>query len=1282
MPPPGAQAGTLLNDRFRLGPELGRGGMAIVYRAHDERLDRDVALKLVRQPDLTPDDRRHLLREARMAARLNHPNIVAVHDAGEIDGRPFLVMELVEGTSAFHRPPATLEETVAIAGQLCEALAHAHAQGIVHRDLKPENVLRTDVDAVKLTDFGLALSLASRITSEGLIAGTVFYLAPEQARGGAVDGRADLYALGIMLYEWTTGGLPFTGDDALAVITQHLYAPLVPPRVRNPCVPPALDRLIVDLLGKAPDDRPGSAEVVLEILRSPSLWKPDAVGSEAPILEAIRRGRMVAREPELGQVRALWAGAPSAGSQLLLVRGEAGIGKTRLVRELVTLARVSKGVVLQAWNDDRPAQPYAAFRQILRRLLDESSDVIGTCPEAVVADLLALLPELQARHPKIEPRPSLDSAADQHHLFESVAVCLTLVSQAAPVLVVIEDAQWADSGTLLLLRYLVQQTRTRPVLFVLTYRTAETAESPELDAALAAFRREAVGTTLTLERLEASGTLQMLQALLGESVPNELVDGIQQATEGNPLYIEEVCKGLVESGRLVRRDGDWRLVDRRAVPVPGSLRVAVEERLRRLPDETQRALEIAAVCGPVFEPAMIAGLTGVDRGAASDALAAAERAEIIRPLPDGAEPRCAFTHALIAAAVVEHLAPQRRRALHAGVAAALEAQHPDDHEALAFHFREAGDSDKAVEHLVRAGDRAKALHACREAIESYQAAIDLQGQAGNRRAQACTLLKLGLACSTDFQFDAARKAYALAFDLWEAALELEPPGLPPELPVTLRYAVCEPLSLDPGRAGDDLTAFVIGQLMEGLVELDEAWGIVPSLASRWTVTSDGRGYTFHLRPGWRWSDGRPLTAHDFEYAWKRNLALAAESPAALLLYVLRGARAYAEGSGPAEAVGVRALDDRTLEARLDRPAGYFPQLLTHPVTFPLPQWVVEGERQPWTAPGTFVCNGAWLLEAWEPGKHMAFTRNPSYRGLSRGNAARIEAPIVEDHLALLPAFEAGELDGISLLRARPMHVAGLRTRYRRRLTMTPYPSTFYLSFNCSRPPFNDLAARQAFVQAIDRVGLLARVDIRQPPPGGFLPPGMPGHNPALGPAPDPVRARQWLAEAGYPEGRGFPEVEIAYTAGPGEDPVTSHLARGWWEVLGVEATPVGLPWDEFLRRRDSDPPALSVSGWSADYPDPDNLLRVLFHSREGLNAIRWQNADFDALSEQAAAAMDRKVRLDLYARADRMLVEEQAAVAPLWYGENGQLLQPYVRVPRVPARMLKLKDVVIRQAEE
>ena len=1276
-----AEPGTLLNARFRLGPELGRGGMAIVYRAHDELLDRDVALKLVLKPDLTPEDRQHLLREARMAARLNHPNIVTVHDAGEIDGQPFIVMELVEGTSAFQQPPTTLQESIAIACQLCQALAHAHAQGIIHRDLKPENVLRADGGAVKLTDFGLAFSLASRITSEGLIVGTVFYLAPEQAQGKGLDGRADLYALGVMLYEWVTGALPFTADDPLAVITQHLYAPVVPPRVKNPGIPPALDRLIVALLGKLPDERPASAAEVLDSLHSPDLWETGAAETDVPILERIGRGRMAGREAELRQARGLWARAQAAGSQLLVISGEAGIGKTRMVRELVTQAKVSKAIVLQGWNDNLPAQPFAAFRQILRSALEDLQASIRGCPEFVIADLLALMPEFHTRFPEVEPQASIESAADQHRLFESMAVCLSLLSEAAPILLVIEDAQWADSGTLFLLRYLVQQTRERPVLFVLTHRPVGPSDAPALHTVLRDFQREGVANPLTLDRLDQAGTYAMLQSLFGEAVSPELINDIYRTTEGNPFFVEEVCKGLAEVGRLVQRDGGWQLADRRGISIPVSLRAAIQERLRVMPAEAQEALEVAAVCGPVFEPEVVRRLSGLDWTAAGDALEAAERAEIVRPLPDGGEPHYAFTHALIPAAMIEAMQPLRRRTLHGRVAEALEAIRPDEYESLAFHFREAGQGGKAVQYLVRAGDRAQALYACQEAIDCFAAAIEFQSQAGQSEGAARTLLKLGLAYSADFQFDKARQAYERAFDLWETAWESQPPAGPIEPPLTLRYAVCEPLSLDPARAGDDITAFILGQLMEGLVELDEAWGIVPSLAARWTVSGDGRRYTFHLRPAWRWSDGQPVTAHDFEYAWKRNLGRTAESPAALLLYVIQGAQAYAEGRGPEEAVGVRALDDRTLEIRLERPASYFPQLLTHPVTFPLPQWVVEGQRQPWTAVETYVCNGPFQLEAWEPGKRMVFTRNPYYRGLWRGNARRVEAPIVGDYDVLLEAFDGGDLDGISLLRTRPARASSLRSRYRQRLHAMPYLSTLYLAFDCERPPFDSLAVRKAFVHAVDRQGLLGRLDIRQPAPGGFLPPGMPGHSPDIGLPHDPERARRLLAEGGYPQGRGFPELEFLYTGDPGEDPTASYLTRVWSEVLGLRVKPVGVAWEEFMRRRDNDPPAISVSGWSADYPDPDNMLRVLFHSREGVNAIRWQHASFDSLTERAAATADRKTRLELYQRADRILVVDEAAVVPLWYGEGRQLLQPYVRVPRTPPSMLRLKDVAIDKRE-
>jgi serine/threonine protein kinase len=375
------EPGALLNGRYRLQTELGRGGMAVVYRGRDELLERDVAVKVVGKPELTAQDRERLLHEARLAGRLNHPHIVAIYDAGQVDEIPYIVMELVEGRSAQEMKPANLDETVAVAAQLCQALAHAHQQGIVHRDLKPENILRTADGAVKLTDFGLALSVASRISRDGILVGTVYYLAPEQVQGLDLDGRTDLYALGVLLYEWTTGVLPFTADEALAVITQHLYAPVIAPRAKDPSLPAALDRLIVRLLNKSPEDRPASAGEVLEILSLPEVHQPASPGDiEIPILERIGRGRMAGREQVLLQARSLWSRVLAGGSQTLLIRGEAGIGKTRLVRELIAQAEVSKAHVLQGWNVAQPVQPFGAIRQILRTAFQDLADSITRCP--------------------------------------------------------------------------------------------------------------------------------------------------------------------------------------------------------------------------------------------------------------------------------------------------------------------------------------------------------------------------------------------------------------------------------------------------------------------------------------------------------------------------------------------------------------------------------------------------------------------------------------------------------------------------------------------------------------------------------------------------------------------------------------------------------------------------------------------------------------------------------------------------------------------------------------
>ena len=267
--------GVHLKERYRIDEEIGKGGMGVTYRAFDTTLQRNVALKVLSEAHLSAEGKTRLLREAQAVAKLNHPNIVSVYDVSELDDTAFIVMEYIEGVSLHEKRPQDFSEIIAITRQICAALEQAHKQGIVHRDLKPENILIQPDGTAKLMDFGIARLDASRLTREDTIIGTVFYLAPEQALGNEIDGRADLYALGVMLFELTTGELPFTAEDPVAVISQHLHAPIIRPTDLNPQIPSHLDTLIIQLLSKDPDDRPGSAAEIIAYLDKPPIVTPE-----------------------------------------------------------------------------------------------------------------------------------------------------------------------------------------------------------------------------------------------------------------------------------------------------------------------------------------------------------------------------------------------------------------------------------------------------------------------------------------------------------------------------------------------------------------------------------------------------------------------------------------------------------------------------------------------------------------------------------------------------------------------------------------------------------------------------------------------------------------------------------------------------------------------------------------------------------------------------------------------------------------------------------------------
>jgi tetratricopeptide (TPR) repeat protein/predicted Ser/Thr protein kinase len=745
-PPVDDWLGQELNERYRLDAELGRGGMSTVYRAHDMLLDRDVAVKVLSGAAMSGERRARLLVEAKAAARLNHANIVAVYDAGEAGGSPFIVMEWVSGQSLHEHRPKDLAEILSIAQQVCAALDHAHSHGIVHRDLKPENILIAADGTAKLADFGLAHTVASRLTVEGTIVGTVFYLAPEQVLGGEIDGRTDLYALGVLLYELVAGRLPFVDDDPLAVISQHLYAPPVPPRTFSPDLPVALEAAILKLLAKAQDMRYASAGEVASVLREigapPVAPAPEADRGAASLLQQLGSGRLIGRQAELAHLRALWSQAQQGSAQLALISGEPGVGKTRLADELMVYTGLSGAAVLEGGcSETMMGLPYLPFVEALRAWVHGQSDESLRANLASTASELArLAPEIGDRLSRLPANPPLSPQEERLRLFDHVARFFQSLASGHGLLLFVDDLHWADQGTLVLLRYLLRALRDDRLLLLATYRDTELDRAHPLAAALVEWTREQAVSRLSLSRLTAADTADLLATLFGaEQVTDEFATAIYGETEGNPYFVEEVVKALVEQGQIYRKDGEWQRLEMAELTIPQSVVEAIGRRLSRLGQGSVDILHTASALGRSFAFQELAAATSLDEDALLDALDEALDAQLVRA---GEGQRFVFTHDKIREVLYRELNPVRRQRLHQHIGEALEqvyAGNVGPHvQALATHFVQGGDGVRGLQYLRQAGDLAVQVYAYDEALAEYEQAVEL-AEALGRTAEAATI---------------------------------------------------------------------------------------------------------------------------------------------------------------------------------------------------------------------------------------------------------------------------------------------------------------------------------------------------------------------------------------------------------------------------------------------------------------------------------------------------------------------------------------------------------------
>ena len=477
----------------------------------------------------------------------------------------------------------------------------------------------------------------------------------------------------------------------------------------------------------------------------------------------------------------------------------------------------------------------------------------------------------------------------------------------------------------------------------------------------------------------------------------------------------------------------------------------------------------------------------------------------------------------------------------------------------------------------------------------------------------------------------------------------------------------EPRTLDPQAAQGVTEHHIIMAMIEGLVapSIDDQAKVVPGMADRWEHNDDYSVWTFHIGGDRKWSNGDPVTAEDFVFSYKRMLTASFGAQYAENLFILKGAEDYYNGKNRNfDDVGVKAIDDHSLRIELVGPTPYLLSLVQHDSWLPVsPKAIlkfgnIDTRDTKWTRPGNYVANGPFIMKSWRPNDVIEVVRNPLYWDAANVKLNGINFYSIENLNTQDRAFQAGQLhktDQISLDKVpyyRRMHPELVR--------IDPYEGAYFYRINTSRKALNDPRVRLALNLAIDRDAIVKNI-LRedQKPATGFTPPGMGDYKPLNKLAYEPERARQLLAEAGYPKGKGFPKFTIHFNTLESHRAIAEAIQQMWKEELGIDVTLENQEWKVYLDTQNSMNYDLSRSAWIGDFMDPVTFLSM-WTTGNGNNNTHWSSPKYDALIEQAARTGDPKARFEVLHQAEEIFLSELPVVLVYWY-TNAYLLEPSVQ---------------------